>query len=117
MTCSCFQWVLGLQQSYIHLGVMQLQHTYLVLLFHSAAQALGIDFYLEGGEGDVNFCHTSPRALLSRLCPCLLCSRDVIGLDGWKQYSQEKPGDTDTHCQVRCVHRSDGDAMSLWVLY
>lgn len=71
-------------------------------------------FYLEGGEEDVNFCHTSPRALLLSLCPCLFCSRDVIGLDGWKQFSQKKPGDTDTLCQVRCVHRSDGDAKSLW---
>lgn len=67
-----------------------------------------------GGGRRQLFGHSpSPRAPLP-LCPCLFCSRDVIGLDGWKQYSQEKPGDTDTLCHVRCVHRSDGDVKCLW---
>lgn len=68
-------------------------------------------FYLEGGEEDHAL---SPRAPLLPLSPCLFCCRDVIGLDGWKQYSREKPEDTDTLCHVRCVHRSDGDVRHLW---
>lgn len=75
-------------------SVMQLQYSYLVLLFHSAAQALGIDFYLEGGEGDVNFCRTSPRALLFSSVPLFTlfqrCDRA-----GWVETIQ--PGETRRH--------------------
>lgn len=43
-----------------------------------------------------------PRAARPRLCPCLFSCRDVMGLDGWKQYSQEKPGDPDTLSSQMC---------------
>ena len=71
-----------------------LSTVYLMLLFYSAAQTLGIDFYLEGGEEeeaaeDVNF--------LATLHPhddvfILLCGCDGAG---WVETMQ--PGETRRH--------------------
>lgn len=43
-----------------------------------------------------------PRAARPRLCRCLFSCGDVMGLDGWKQYSQERPGDPDTLSSRMC---------------
>lgn len=39
---------------------------------------------------------------------------ELIELEGWKQHSQKKAGNSDTLCHVRYVHRSDEDVSGLW---
>ena len=70
------------------------KYSHLVLLFHSAAQALGIDYIWrvgeEGRRNGYNVLATfHPQKLFLHPCPCLFCSRDLIGLDGRKPWEQE----------------------------
>lgn len=67
------------------------QYSYLVLLFHCAAQALCIDFYLEGGEDSKLFgCTPCPRAFFLFSSASLFILLQRSDRAGWVETTQPR---------------------------